>query len=302
MNQTTIINSLIWIFTTFLMISIAISFISNIVFENSCIGMFSIINYTQLILLLPMIPSSISDNVILFIWKLNYWLFSFDFFYNFSNSQLIRPGFNFNYSQPNSYFKLLELNSGSTIVNLQGWAILFSILTTIYLLFIMVHNMWIKKFSNSWIVKSTKFTKLMSIRNMKYNYIFLSYILILLTSIYEIYRLEYSTIERASSLFFSLFFFAYSFLIFMLCARNFISSLDPSDLPKHIYLKLMFSNIKETTIAQTYWIKILIQRILLVFIVIFISDQKAYIKSGTFISIQLLFWCYSAIIRPFNNK
>ena len=227
---------------------------------------------------------------------------NFEFIYNFSKNQLIQPGFDLNFSQPNSYFKLINLDSGSLLLNLQGWAILFILIFMIYLAIVGALRFLLKKRPNS---KSTKFLLMIKEKIMNgfiKSYIIQSYLLVCLAWFSEYYRFEYLDIRKAMSLIISAFALAYIFVVLMIWIRYWIRRFDENDLPAFLFFKSFFDGVQTTQSARTYLSKLLFQRIILCLIVIILSDLTVYTRAGIFWFFQFLFCCYSIIIRPFSSK
>ena len=117
-------------------------------------SMFTMINQIQLIMLLPMLPNFMNEDVRVFIVSLNFWLFNFKFI-GFDPKD-ISIGLQLDYEQPDKYLSEIKISSGSGIINilsnlcgvalmilLQIWLLIWS-----YLLKKLKVDNWFSKFIN----------------------------------------------------------------------------------------------------------------------------------------------------------
>ena len=123
--------------------------------SGSIQSIFSLINKVQLILLLPMIPQSMSNSVVNFIASLNFSLLNFGFLLN-SNSSGVGSISNGSYSQSNSYLAKINLVSGSGLININGTILIFIILVLSNILILVTFLALKRRFSNKWYVKALK--------------------------------------------------------------------------------------------------------------------------------------------------
>ena len=133
------IDLLFWIFTSLLISWVMINFISIFISNYSVSGIFGFINEVQLILLLPMLPHFMPQSIIDFIANLNYCMFSFDFLYDFISLNIFNIQFSLSYNQPSSYIDLMNITSGSTLVNIQGNIMTLLQIAGLHLVVLLMH-------------------------------------------------------------------------------------------------------------------------------------------------------------------
>ena len=67
------------------------------------------------------------------------------------------------------------------------------------------------------------------------------------------------------------------------------------------YTKQLFDSIRETNAARTFIVKYLYQRITFCLIASLWMPSNTYPKLGIYSFLQILFFVYTVVIRPFNN-
>ena len=67
------------------------------------------------------------------------------------------------------------------------------------------------------------------------------------------------------------------------------------------YTKQLFDSIKETKAARSFAVKYLFQRIIFCLIAALWMPSNTYPKLGIYSLLQLLFFVYTVVLRPFNN-
>ena len=259
------------------------------------------INQVQLILLLPMLPTFMADNVKNFIASLNYWLFSFDFINLNINSVFETLNINLDYKQPDSYLNSIDLDSGSGIVNilsnlLCAWFLVslhLWLLAIIYFIpkdkadrgfYKFIHKIF-KSFTFGWYI----------------TYAIWSYLILILISSSEIYRLDSTSSRRSVSLSISFIILLLwiSFIIFIFYKWH--EAKQKTKLQNMKFTRNFFESIKDSNVARFNILKYLIQRFLLWVIAVFWTKGNIYIKLTVYLIIHLHCFVYIAIVRPFDN-
>ena len=120
-------------------------------------GLFGFVHCLQMIVILPMIGAHLSNDVTTFIAHLSSSLFSFNYFLS-SERLYVSKFIQIDYPQNNSYLRLIDLSSGSSLINLQASIILLLTLTIISV-FVLLIRMMTRKYEKS--SRFAKFAKLL---------------------------------------------------------------------------------------------------------------------------------------------
>ena len=76
---------------------------------------------------------------------------------------------------------------------------------------------------------------------------------------------------------------------------------DSNKFKKIKFTKQLFDSIKETNAARTFVIKYLFQRITFCLIAALWMPSSTYPKLGIYCFLQILFFIYTVLLRPFDN-
>ena len=300
-SNSSFVDKLFWYFLSLVVLSMGLNTISQMLNNFSNGSIFSLINEVQLILLLPILPNYMSDEVKSFIASLNYCLFSFDFINinfekNFQNQNI-----SLDYNQPGSYLNQINLNSGSGFVNIQSniigicifIVIHISLLIWNYVISIRRGNRWYSK----WILKL--FERMTF--GWYFTYINCSYLMFLLISLSEIYRFDSSNTKRIVSLSFSFVIIIFCLVFLLFTFTKWVKAQNSEELQKMKFTKQLFEATKDSNFSRFNPNKYLIQRLLLWMIAVLWNCGSVYIKLGVYAFVQLCCSFYIIIVRPFDK-
>ena len=278
-----------------------LNIISQMLNNYSNGSIFSLINEVQLILLLPMLPNYMSDEVKNFIASLNYCLFSLGFINinigeNFQNQNI-----SLDYNQPNSYLNLIDLNSGSGFVNVQSNIIGICPFIVIHIWLLIWSYAIPKRRENRWYSKwISKLFERMTF-GWYFQYIICSFLMFLLISLSEIYRFDSSNSKRIVSLSFSFVIIIFCLVFLLFIFIKWVTAQNSEELQKMKFTKQLFEATKDSNFARFNPNKYLIQRLLLWMIAVLWNNGSVYIKLGVYAIVQLCCSFYIMIVRPFDN-
>ena len=155
------------------MVALGVTFnlISIMLAGASVTGLFGFVHFLQMIVILPMIGVHLSNDVTTFIAHLSSSLFSFNYFLP-SDRLYVSKLIQIDYPQNNSYLRLINLSSGSSLINLQASIILFLALAVISICILLIH-MITRKYE-----KSSRFAKLVKLVHKAFTFnIFIMFII-----------------------------------------------------------------------------------------------------------------------------
>ena len=248
-----------------------------------------------------MLPHFMPQFIVDFIAKLNYCIFSFDFLYNYVSLHLVNVQFNFSYIQPSYYIDLMDITSGSTLINIQGNIITLLQIASLHLLILLLHYFIRHKQSLPWYLKCIRKLKEFMTFGVYIQFATSSCLLICLVSSTEIQRFNHSKTIYAISLSFAIVItlLVFGYLLFTVC--KWYECRDNVKFKAIKYTGQLFDSIRETNAARTFIIKYLFQRITFCLIAALWVPSNTYPKLGIYSSLQLVFFIYTVVLRPFDN-
>ena len=145
-----------------------------------------------MILLLPMLPHFMPQFIEDFIAKLNYCIFSFSFLYDFISLKLFNIQFSLSYNQPTYYIDLMNIKSGSTLINIQGNLITLLQIASLHLTILILHYFIRHKQNLPWYLRWVRRLKEFMTFGVYIQYATSSCLLMCLISSTEIQRFDFS--------------------------------------------------------------------------------------------------------------
>ena len=142
----------------------------------SIVGLFGFIHYLQMIIIIPMIGAYISHDVTTFIATFGSCLLNFNFILKIDLLS-IQNLIDIDYPQKNSYLDLIELASGSGLINLQASILLFMVYVCIGIIVMIAHAILLKYELSSRCLELNKFLYKILIFNVYIRFIIESFIL-----------------------------------------------------------------------------------------------------------------------------
>ena len=295
------IDMLFLIFLSLLITEIILNTISMIVSSYSVSSIFGFVNEVQLILLLPMLPYFMPQFIQDFIAKLNYCMFSFSFLYNYISLHLFNVEFQMTYEQQSYYIDLMDIKSGSSLINIQGNLLTLLQIIWCHIVILIIHYFIWKKQNLPWYLKWIRTFKNFMTFGIYIQYATSSVLLVWLISSTEIQRFDHSTTTYTISLSFAFIIQFMVFSYFLFTIYKWYQWRDVENFRAIKYTKQLFDSIKESNISRTFIIKYLFQRILFWLMAALWNPSNTYPKIGVYSLIQLIFFLYTVILRPFNN-
>ena len=186
------LDILFWIFLAILIAGAIANLLSKFIANYSVSSVFGFINEVQLILLLPMLPHFMPQFIEDFIAKLNYCLFSFSFLYDFISLKMFNIQFSLSYNQPTYYIDLMNIKSGSTLINIQGNLMTLLQIASLHLTILILHYFIRHKQNLPWYLRWIRRLKEFMTFGVYIQYTTLSCLLVCLISSTEIQRFDHS--------------------------------------------------------------------------------------------------------------
>jgi hypothetical protein len=191
--------------------NMAVSVVSSVAGMSSSQGLWSMINQFQMYLLVPIIGADIADDVLEFLEGMEFALFSFSFIPFEKILFLEAPIENFEFPQDNNYLDSIGLESVSTIANQFQLFVMLGLLVIFHLVFLPIFHLtkhWENKFPSymnrvRYFLTFTAYVR----------FIVEAFILLTLSSLYEIYTLNFEGTYRMFS-------FIFSSIVFILCCAG----------------------------------------------------------------------------------
>ena len=248
-----------------------------------------------------MLPSFMPQFIANFIAKLSYCIFNFDFLYDYVSLNLINVQFSFSYSQPSFYIDLMNITSGSTLVNIQGNLMTLLHILILHCIVMIMHYFIRHKQSLPWYLRWIRNLKEFMTFGVYIQFVTSSCLLVCLISSTEIMRFDHSEVIYTISLCFAFVVMMMLLVYFLFVVCKWHEYRDNSKFIHIKYTKQLFDSIRETKEARTFIIKYLFQRIIFCLIAVLWTSTNTYSKLSVYSCFQLVFFIYTLLLRPFNN-
>jgi hypothetical protein len=223
-----------------LLLGISLNTLTALISSNTSNSSFGVMNQIQLIIVLPLLGSYVPVKVIDLIRAMNTSIFSFDFIH-FEETELAEyiSGI-FSFYQPNAYLFLLELKSGSAIVNFMNLFVFVVIVVLIHLtlcaIYVLVRYTAKFKMIADFLKKSLSMMTLGVYIVMATETI----LILLIITLSEISIHDTSTAQQKVSLKMTYFLCSLLFIFVALVFWQFLKASKPERLAKMKYFKVMF--------------------------------------------------------------
>ena len=266
--------------------------------SSSSSNSFGMLNQIQLVILLPLIGAYIPQKIYDYLKSMNTSLFNMNFLPTSNSESTISLKSVFDFKQPNSYLYLLQLNSGSSLVNILDLTttVGFVIAAHILLLIIYVILRKINKY-----VQLQNFTlKLLGMMTFGFylGVCLESFILFLLVNISEIhYQIKNGTSNFKSTVAsYIILSFILSFMLLTLW--QWWKSRKPEVLETMKYFVFLVDGMKKSWIWRSYWFVFLVRRMIFIWMIFFMEEFQMMVNIIWFASVQALYFAYIVILRP----
>jgi cysteine-rich repeat protein len=279
-------------------ISILAAFMSIPTWQSSSFGM---INQLQMIIILPLIGTFIPGKVMDFLKAMSDSLIALEFLPSNDSTFVDRIDEKLEVDQSNLYLYLLELQSGSALVNMMN--LLFVIFQVVFIhvsVFALFHLFkYLIKVSY---LKNVFGKVLTSLSFGFYIVLFLeTYLLLIIVVLSEISDNEGDTTNSEVSLRFSHGLLALLILFNGLVTWQWVKCFWPGEFKNLKYFKIMFDGLKDNQWWRIFPVMFLIKRGMFSFIVLIFAEWSFEIKMSLFIVIQILYFSALIYLRPFES-
>ena len=126
-----------------------------------------------------------------------------------------------------------------------------------------------------------------------------SYQYLLLCSLSEVYNFNSSTRMRLISLIIAYLFMASCHLFYIFAIYQVKTTKRWSDKKNFVYIRELFSGMKENDKAKAYSVLLLTRRLFLCVILVFLQDLHFMVRVVSFVVIQISYFILIILIRPF---
>ena len=266
--------------------------------SSSSSNSFGMLNQIQLVILLPLIGAYIPVKIYDYLKSMNTSLLNLNFLPTNNSDSTISIKSLFDFKQPNSYLYLLQLDSGSALVNILS-------LTTTVGIVIAAH---ISLFILFAILK--KLNRLAKLQNFILKLIGMltfgfyigvcleSFILFLLVDISEIYYQNKYGVQNISSTVASYVIVVFILSFIFLTFWQWWKSRKPEVLETMKYFVALVEGMKTAWVCRTYWFVFLIRRTVFIWIIFLMEDLQMIVRIALFVSVQAIYFAYILILRP----
>ena len=282
--------------------SAALNIINNMLNSFSSQNIFSLINQIQLIVLIPMLGTYLSLDVIQYITGINFVLWSFSFQ---SSNDIINSNWLshiFSYSQRDSYLSSIKLSNGSTLINFVPTIIIFVFISSFHVC-IKVLAYILRKYDNE--NKMKKFIwKVYDYFTFQVYVRFISqiYLVSTISSMSEIYNADVFSAKPHSEAFailvllFLLFVIGFAFLLLIRSKNTKIT-----ENPQKRYWTQWYSDVHDKWKHRSFFLLFYIRRMLFWIIVIWFKSFSISVKIGLFAFTQFWYLLYTVFARPLKE-
>ena len=259
---------------------------------------FGMINQIQLVILLPLIGAFLPLKIYDYLKSMKTSLFNLSFLPTNNSENMIHFKNWFDFKQPNSFLNLLDLNSGSWLVNILALTTTIGIVIGLHIVIVVIY--FVLKKTN----KCMKVTKLILkiLKFLTFNFyigVFLeTYILFLLTDFSEIYYQNKNGVQNGKSMVMSYVILAFMLCMILLALWQWCKSRNSDAFEKQTFFRNLVDGMKPKWICRSYWFVFLVRRSLFGIIIFFIMSWNLMIKVSLIVAVQALLLIYILILRP----
>ena len=289
---------MIYLIIAIVIVSVILAFILSLFNESSPNLIWTLVNFYQMLLLIPLIGAFVHKDVVDFTKGLDFSSLSFEFINSRSWSMLHNIYNFFEWKEANSYLNDIELKDWSTMLNILTSNIIDVCLILIHLWFALIY-LWCRTYQN-WFQRFVLkifyiFTFSIYIRK-----ILESYLLFSISSIKEIYSLNSNSKSKTISLS-----FAIAIEILLLCVPAVIfwlhfHELKPQITSKHKVLNELFEGFKAKRCSKLYFFVFTARRQTLIWWIFCSSNYSKIVRIWVYFILQLFSLPYMIIVRPYS--
>ena len=269
--------------------------------SSSSSNSFGMINQIQLVILLPLIGAFLPQKIYDYLKSMNASLFNLSFLPQSNSQSLVDFKSWFDFKQPDSYLYLLQLTSGSALVNILSLTTIVGVVIIFHFIILILYVILFKLNRLYWIRRLTE--KLLGMLTFGF-YIGVwteTFILFLLVDFSEVYYQNKYGIQNMKSCVAS-YVIMFCMLMFVLLALwQWCKSRKPENFEKQKYFVAIVDGMKPKWICRSYSFVFLVRRVIFGAILFFFDFVDAFQRVIMLTSIQFVYMLYIMILRPHDS-
>ena len=269
--------------------------------SSSSSNSFGMINQIQLVILLPLIGAFLPQKIYDYLKSMNASLFNLSFLPQSNSQSLVDFKSWFDFKQPDSYLYLLQLTSGSALVNILSLTTIVGVVIWLQIIILILYAILFKLNRLHWIKRlAGKLLKMMTFGF----YIGVwteTFILFLLVDFSEVYYQNKYGIQNIKSWVASYIIMFCMFMFVLLALWQWCKSRKPENFEKQKYFVAIVDGMKPKWICRSYSFVFLVRRVIFGTILFFFDFVDAFQRVIMLTSIQLVYMLYIMILRPHDS-
>ena len=269
--------------------------------SSSSSNSFGMINQIQLVILLPLIGAFLPQKIYDYLKSMNASLFNLSFLPSSNSESSINIKSWFDFKQPNSYLYLLQLSSGSALVNILSLTTMVGAVIWLHILLLIIFSILFKL--NKLVRVRRLIEKILKMLTFGF-YVGVwieTYILFLLVDFSEVHYQSKNGIQNMNSCVASYIIMFCMLMLVLLALWQWIKSRKPENFEKQKYFVAIVDGMKPKWICRSYSFVFLIRRTVFGAILFFFDFVEAIHRVIILTSIQWVYMMYIMILRPHDS-
>ena len=251
------------------------------------------IEQLQLVAIFPLIGTAFPSDIMVFFRTMRHFLLSLDVIE--FQSVLFR---NYGYYHRFLNMRLLAFSSGSTIVNIINWIMIINALIIILLIYHFISGiLWYKKKNGFLTMPLWRFSK-WTFPGFFTRYINLGYLMILITTIFEINRMQRKLSWSMNLAYLMISLLGVYYMIVLI--STWVVIIFPNTVNFYL-IREFFIGLRETRISKFYLLIFLSHRIIISCVIMIDNNLTFTGKVGVFVGLEALYILYLLWSFPFSN-
>ena len=268
---------------------------------SSSSNSFGMINQIQLVILLPLIGAFLPQKIYDYLKSMNASLFNLSFLPSSNSESSINIKSWFNFKQPDSYLYLLQLSSGSALVNILSLTTVVGTVIWLHILILILYAILFK-------LNKLHFVKKLIVKILEmltfgfYIGVWTEiYILFLIVDFSEIHYQNKYGIQNMNSWVASYIIMFCMLLFILLALWQWCKSKKPENFEKQKYFVAIVDGMKPKWIYRSYSFVFLVRRTLFCAVLFFFDFVEAFNRVIILTSLQFIYMLYIIILRPHDS-
>ena len=269
--------------------------------SSSSSNSFGMINQIQLVILLPLIGAFLPQKIYDYLKSMNASLFNLSFLPSSNSESSINIKSWFDFKQPNSYLYLLQLSSGSALVNILSLTTMVGAVIWLHILLLIIFSILFKL--NKLVRVRRLIEKILKMLTFGF-YVGVwieTYILFLLVDFSEVHYQNKNGIQNMNSCVASYIIMFCMLMFIALALWQWCKSRKPENFEKQKYFVAIVDGMKPKWICRSYSFVFLIRRTVFGAILFFLDFVEAIHRVIILTSIQWVYMMYIMILRPHDS-